>query len=212
MPLIDVRQNTPEWRAARAGKVTASRLPDLLAKVKAGPSASRANYLTELTIEHLTGEPLEDQYVSEAMANGHERQPMAREAFELETGLFVAETGFWDHPEINLCGASPDGLIDSDIGLETKCPKLKTHLETLVSETIPTPYMQQIQWNMACTERSRWWFCSFHPAMPGPMRIFTKLVERDDAMIAAISEEVRTFVGELMTRVMILRHRYLEAA
>jgi len=211
MPLIDVRQNTPEWRAARAGKVTASRLPDLLAKIKAGPSASRANYLTELTIEHLTGEPLEEKY-SKAMWEGREREPMAREAFELNTGIFVSETGFWDHPEINLCGASPDGLIEDNSGLEAKCPELKAHLEMLVSDTIPTPYMQQIQWNMACTERSSWWFCSFHPAMPGRMRIFTKLVERDDAMIAAISEEVRTFVGELMTRVMVLRHRYLEAA
>lgn len=49
-----LNQRTDEWHQARLGKVTASKIADIMAKTKSGYSASRANYMTDLIIERLT--------------------------------------------------------------------------------------------------------------------------------------------------------------
>ncbi len=66
-----MEQRTPEWFAKRLGKVTASRIADLMARTKSGPAASRANYMAQLVTERLTGRPTEG-YESPAMAWGTE--------------------------------------------------------------------------------------------------------------------------------------------
>jgi len=207
MPLIDAPQGTPEWRAARLGKVTASRIADLTAKTKTGPSASRANYMAELALERLTGEPME-KFQSAAMLNGSLREPEARERYELQTGCMVYETGFWLHPTISDAGASPDGLIDEDGGLEIKCPEPKAHMETLLSGTVSDPYFKQCQWNMACTGRAWWHYTSFNPAFPEKMRLCIIPLKRDLRLIEDLEGQVRAFLAELADKVEELRKRY----
>jgi len=60
-------QRTEEWFAARCGKVTASRVADIIAKTKTGYSTSRENYLAQLVCERMTGKPAES-YSNAAMA------------------------------------------------------------------------------------------------------------------------------------------------
>ncbi len=210
-----VEQGTAEWLALRAGKVTASRVADVIAKTKTGPGASRANYMAELIAERLTGEPAE-KFVNAAMAWGTEKEPEARALYEFLTDAEVTQVGFVPHPSISDSGASPDGLVGTDGMVEIKCPNTATHIETLLGQVVPAKYITQMQWQMACTGRLWCDFASYDPRMPDSMRLFVKRIERDDQFIEATSQEVIAFLEELAEKEQALRSRYepavLEAA
>jgi putative phage-type endonuclease len=204
-------QGSPEWFAARLGKVTASRMADLMARTKTGWGASRANYMAELLVERLTGQPA-DGYESPAMRWGTEQEPFARAAYEFRTDADVALAGFVDHPGIAASGASPDGLVGEDGLLEIKCPNTATHIETLLSGSIPQKYFDQMQWQMACTGRAWCDFASFDPRLPESMRLWVQRVQRDAARIAELEAAVRDFLAELDAKEAALRARYEPAA
>lgn len=206
-----IEQRTPEWCEARLGRVTASRVADMMARTKTGYGASRANYMAELICERLTGKQAE-RFSSAAMAWGTETEPQARAMFTLTTGLSVEKTGFALHPEIADLGASPDGLIGDDGMVEIKAPNTATHIETLLSETVPQKYVLQMQTQMACTGRSWCDFVSFDPRLPDEMQLFIHRVDRDEELIAEIEREARAFLAEIETKMSALRGKYREAA
>lgn len=200
-------QRTPEWIEARLGRVTASRVADVVAKTKTGYSASRANYMAELICERLTGKQ-GDSYQSPAMVWGTETEPTARAAYEAETGSLVEGVGFVSHPTIQMSGASPDGLVSYEGLVEIKCPNTATHIDTILTETIPAKYITQMQWQMACTTRDWCDFISYDPRVPEKMRLWVKRVERDDKLIAQLEEEVFNFIEELETKIDKLQEKY----
>lgn len=191
-----VVQGSPEWFAQRIGKVTASRLSDVMAKIKTGEAASRANYRVELVAERLTGKAAEG-FTNSSMKWGTECEPLARAAYEAETGLMVVEVGMIEHPHIKMSGASPDGLVDSTGTLEIKCPETRTHIETIMSGKAPSKYIPQMMWQMACTGRQWADFVSFDPRMPADMQLFICRVERDANLIAEYENEVIKFLCEV---------------
>lgn len=200
-------QGSPEWFSARCGRVTASRVADVIAKTKTGPSASRTNYMAQLIAERLTGTTAES-FSSAAMQHGTDTEPQARMAYEFYQDVTVVETGFALHHTIGMTGASPDGLV-GDAGLvEIKCPNTATHIETLLGASVPGKYVTQIMWQMACTGRSWCDFVSFDPRLPESMRMFVQRVHRDDARIAELESEVITFLAELAAKEKELRRRY----
>lgn len=208
-------QGTAEWLALRAGKVTASRVADVIAKTKTGAGASRANYMAELIAERLTGEPAE-KFVNAAMAWGTEKEPEARALYEFLTDAEVTQVGFVPHPTISDSGASPDGLVGTEGMVEIKCPNTATHIETLLGQVVPAKYITQMQWQMACTGRQWCDFASYDPRMPDSMRLFVKRIERDEQFIETTSQEIVAFLEELSEKEQALRSRYeparLEAA
>ena len=192
-----MKQGTDEWFTARLGKATASRIADILAKTKTGESAARANYRAELVAERLTGKQ-QDGFTTKQMQWGTDSEPLARAAYEAETGNLVTETGLVDHPSIDMAGASPDGLVGADGQIECKCPNTKTHIETLLANAVPSQYMPQIQWQLACTGRAWCDFVSFDPRMPIEQQLFIKRVPRDEAYITETLEpEVKKFLAEV---------------
>ena len=202
-----MEQRTPEWYAARLGKVTASRVADITSKTKSGYSTSRANYMAELLCERLTGTKA-DGYVNAAMQWGIDMEPSAREAYQSLLGVLVEETGFVNHPDITMAGASPDGLI-GDVGMvEIKCPTTSVHIDTLMSGIVPSKHMAQIQWQMACTGRNWCDFVSYDPRMPENMCMFVQRVDRDEAYIEEIIKEVNLFLSELDTKISTLNQTY----
>ena len=200
-------QGSPEWFAARLGKVTASRVADVIAKTAKGYGASRANYAAELIVERLTG-AREEGFKSAAMQWGNDNEPRAREAYEFKSGLWVDQTGFIIHPRIKDAGASPDGLVGDDGMLEIKCPNTATHLDTLSSGKPAGKYVTQMQWQMACAERAWCDFVSYDPRLPNELRLFVVRVERDDAMIESLEAEVIAFLVELEARIWDLSAKY----
>lgn len=204
---MNASQQSEEWFAARLGKVTASRVADVIARTKTGPSASRANYMAELVAERLTGARGET-YTNAAMQWGTDNEPEARLAYEFRHDVTVEQVGFIAHPSIEMSGASPDGLVAADGLVEIKCPNTATHIETLLTGTVPAKYETQMLWQMACTGRAWCDFASFDPRLPEEMRLFVKRFARDDKRIAEMEEQVREFLFELDTTVRRLSERY----
>lgn len=197
-------QGTAEWLAVRLGKATASRIADIVAKTKSGPSASRANYRAQLIAERLTGTP-GDSFTNAAMQWGTDTEAEAREAYCRHNLCEVVEVGFADHPTIAMSGASPDGLVGEDGLVEIKCPNTATHIDTLLSKAIPSKYVKQMMWQMACTGRAWCDFATYDPRLPETMRLLVIRLHRDDAMIAEIEAEVAAFLTEVDETVAALR-------
>lgn len=211
--MTEIVQGSAEWLALRAGKVTASRVADLVAKTKTGWGASRANYAAQLIAERLTG-VVAESYTNAAMVHGTETEPEARAAYEFMTDTNVAEIAFVVHPTIEDSGASPDGLVGEDGLVEIKCPLTSTHIETLLGSSVPAKYITQIQWQLACTGRKWCDFVSYDNRMPGEMRVFIKRVDRDQARIDELEKDVRDFLAEIDQKVdaLVALYRTREAA
>lgn len=198
--MLDMEQRSPEWFAARLGKVTASRVADVAARTKSGYGASRANYMAELICERLTGAQGE-RFTNAAMQWGTDQEPAAREAYSFVTLNDVDEVGFVPHPTIADSGASPDGLVGIEGLVEIKCPNTATHLDYLLTQDVPAKYLTQMQWQMACTKRKWCDFASFDPRLPAKLQLWVKRVHRDDERIAELEREVAAFLGELREKV-----------
>ena len=191
-------QGSDEWFAVRNGKITASKLSDLMRVTKYGESTYKTRLRMELAIERLTGKSASPNFMNQAMKDGVEREPDARKLFEAITGKEVAECGSFDHPDIVNTSASPDGLIrGEDAVLELKCPTHITHAKNLLSEKMPKNYEYQVQWQIACTESEYAYFASYHPDFPKELRLKWVKVLRDNIMILEIEDEVRKFDVEV---------------
>jgi putative phage-type endonuclease len=202
-----MEQRSDEWFKARAGKVTASRISDVVAKTKTGYGASRANYMAQIIADRLSGEP-QSTFTNAAMQWGTETEPMARAAYEFEYGVDVAEVGFLVHPEIEMAGASPDGIIGDDGLIEIKCPNTATHIETLTKQEAAKKYIDQMQWQMACTGTKWCDFVSFDPRMPPELNMFVKRVEYDEERVRYLEEEVLRFLEEVDDKISKLKQLY----
>jgi putative phage-type endonuclease len=202
-----LEQRSADWFAIRCGRVTASRIADLMAKAKNGYSTSRANYRAQLICERLTG-AVEPSYCNPAMQHGIDTEAEAREAYRQHMLCTVEEIAFVEHPKITMAGASPDGLVADDGMVEIKCPISATHIDTLLSGAVADKYLKQMQFQMACTGRTWCDFVSFDNRLPERMRLFVSRIPRDDALIAEIEREVVAFLSEIDETVMQLRARY----
>jgi len=189
-------QRTAEWMQQRCGKVTASRVADVLAKVKTGESASRKNYKMELVVQRLTGQPGES-FTNAAMEWGTATEPQARMAYEAHTGSFVEEKGFIDHPTIEGFGCSPDGLVGDDGLIEIKCMNTANHVETIIEGKPPSRYIPQMQCQMAVTGRQWCDFVAFDPRLPEDLQLLVVRVDRDQEYIDQMEVEVKQFLSEV---------------
>lgn len=205
----EIVQGSDAWKQLRLGRVTASRVSDVIAKTKTGYSASRANYMAQLIAERLT-DTVAEAYTNAAMQHGTETEPEARAAYEFYQGVTVEQVAFVPHPKIDQAGCSPDGLVGADGLVEIKCPNTATHLETLLGQAVPSKYETQMQFQMACTGRKYCDFVSYDPRMPENMRLFIKRVNRDDKTIAAIEGEIASFLLEMAVKLSELNSLYGE--
>lgn len=202
-----IPQDSPEWKTARVGCLTASRMADAVAKIKTGYGASRANYMAELIAERLT-EIAAEGYTNAAMQWGLDHEAEAKAAYEFRFDCEVAPGGFVKHPGIPMCGASPDGFVGDDGLVEIKCPLTSTHIETLRGQAVPGKYITQMQWQMACCGRKWCDFVSYDPRMPESMRLFVKRVPRDDKLIDVLAGEAVAFLVEINDTLADLRNKY----
>ena len=190
-----IEQGTVEWHLQRLGKVTASRVSDVLSKGKSGESASRKNYRTELLVQRLTGQPGES-FTNAAMEWGTATEPLARIAYEAEMGVFVDQVAFIDHPSIAQFGCSPDGLVAEGL-IEIKCGNTATHIDWMLDGKPPTKHIPQMQCQMAVTGRQWCDFVSFDPRLPEDLQLFVVRLERDEEYIKAMEVEVEKFLSEV---------------
>ena len=198
----DVKQGSEAWLKIRLGKVTASRVSDVMAKLKTGGyGASRDDYMAQLICERLTGEVAES-FTNASMAWGTETEPMARAHYEMVNSVLVDQVGFISHPDIQMAGASPDGIVGNGI-IEIKCPNTSTHIDTLLNKKVPAKYIKQIQFQLRCTGKAWCDFVSFDPRLKG-LEMFTKRVERDEKLISEMDAEVVKFLADLDKKLELL--------
>jgi len=200
-------QRTPEWFAERLGKVTASRMADVVAKTAKGYGASRANYMAELVVERLTGKPTEG-FSNAAMQWGTDQEPFARDAYSAKTGELVTEVGFLNHLRIPMAGASPDGIVGAGL-VEIKSPNTASHIEYLMSKEPPQKYYYQMQWQMACAMAEFCDWVSYDPRMPQELQLLIVRIYRDEDCIKMLESEVETFLEELDAKVKALKEMKL---
>jgi putative phage-type endonuclease len=191
-----MQQQSEAWFAARLGRVTASRISDVMARTKTGYSASRKNYLMQLLCERMTGRK-EESYVNAAMQRGTDLEPLARSSYEVDRGVMVMECGFVAHPSIPMAGASPDGLVNDDGLIEIKCPNTAQHVDFLRTGEIDSGYKLQMLWQCECTGRAWCDFVSYDDRMPQELQYrcvrYTPSVEERQA----VRDEVQKFLREL---------------
>lgn len=205
MSLIDPLQRTAEWKLARAAKFTGSRFNDVLARDKRTGKPLKCYYdlIWQIVVEHMTQEPVEGPS-GYALQWGTDVEPFGAEAYELETGNTITPAGFLIHPQYSFVGASPDGLINADGGVELKCPKSSAvHLERFLLG-MPEEYRAQVQGCMFVTGRKWWDFASFDPRMPESHRLYITRIERDDKYIAALEQaliEAESLVQEKLIQI-----------
>tara|TARA_R110000787_G_scaffold252611_1_gene358066 strand:- start:264 stop:902 length:639 start_codon:yes stop_codon:yes gene_type:complete len=199
-------QRSPEWFAARLGKITASGFDNVLKKTKYGESEYKKNYRMQLAIERLTGTQAVLIPMNTAMRNGVEREPEARDAFAKATSLDVTECGVYTHPLIKNSGASPDGIIESkNAVLEIKCPTMMTHAKNIMHDTVPKKYLYQIMWQIACTDSSGAYWASYNPEFTEETKLKYLYIPADQKLIKEMEDEAIKFDVEVDELVEILK-------
>jgi len=196
-------QRTAEWDAARVGRITASRLGDLMARTKSGYGASRENYIAELVLERLTGNRM-PKFQSRAMEIGVEREAEARDFYSFMRGVEVQAAPFVPHPTVAMTGASPDGRVCADGLVEIKCPQPAQHLRTLLGESIARGYILQMQWQMDCEQRDWCDWISYSPDFPQHLSMVVRRVPRDANLIDEIRVEVEKANAEIAEKLAAL--------
>lgn len=200
-------QDSQEWMAARAGKFTASRAADLMAKTRTGVSASRANLIATLVAERITGHTVEG-YRNAAMDRGIELEAEARDAYSFHTGAAVKEVGFVTCDWLPNTGCSPDGEVGEDGLVEIKCPaSMAKHLDALLSGSHADEYRWQLQHQLMVTG-SRWVDVdSYDPRWPEHLQQAIRRVNRDEDAIKALAAEIIKADAEVEAKVNELRSR-----
>lgn len=190
---LEVDQGDYNWFKMRLGVITASKASVLLMKTGA---ATRRTYMAELAAEIATGSPAE-QISAKAMEWGNDNEPLARDEYSFITGRAISQLPFIYADDSMRAGCSPDGIDDQGVGLEIKCPfTSKVHIETIADGTIKKDYIAQMQFSMMVTGLDQWVFASYDPRMMRKnLHMITK--DRDDAMIATLTDSVKQFALEL---------------
>jgi len=196
--VLTMQQGSRAWFESRMGRVTASRVKDVLDFLKNGQeSAKRKAYREQIVVELVTGQPDMGGFLSDAMQHGIETEEEARNVYEVNNGLFVERVGLVLHPTIARAAASPDGLIGSDGILEIKCPQTKTHLSYIRGGVLPAEYEPQVMWQLACTGRQWSDFVSYDGRVPEPLQVFQVRIPRNQKRIDEIEDAVRKFLREV---------------
>lgn len=190
-------QDDAGWMLARAGKFTASRASDLMAKTKTGPSASRGNLIALLAVERLTGQCVET-YQNAAMQRGIETEAEARDAYSFAKGVAVDEAGFIPCDQLPNTGCSPDGLVGDDGLVEIKCPaSMAKHLDALRSGAHAVEYRWQLQHQLMVTGRAWVDATSYDPRFPEHLQLAVTRVYRDEAAITELNNEIHKADAEV---------------
>lgn len=190
-----IEQNTEEWMSLRMGKFTASSFKDLFMKET---TAGYQNAINKVVFERLTGEQPES-FSNEWMERGHELEPLAVDAYEMQTFNDVNNGGFFEISDF--IGASPDGLVGKDGLLEIKCPSYSVMISYLLTGKLPNIYKWQVYGQLFVSERKWCDFVAFHPNLP----LFVLRIERDEKLISELKETLFNSVEKAKERIKIIK-------
>lgn len=195
--IIECEQGSDQWRAARVGRLTGSRAPHMMAKIKSGEAAARRNLRVGMALERITGKPYERFFTTRVTQTGIETEPMALGTYEARTGNIVERTGFLSMGPL-MVGCSLDGHVANFEGIvEAKCPESATHYGYLKTREIPEEYRWQCVHNLYVTSAKWCDFISYDPSFGEKLQYLCVRLERNEAEIAAYAEAATRFLAEV---------------
>jgi len=208
------QQGTEEWKLERVGKVTASRVFDIIEQTKAGkPTAKRETYAFDLATEIITNRPIEF-FENSYMRWGTDNEPIARAKYQERSFAQIVEVGFITHHSISRSGCSPDGVTEDGDGLiEIKCLQSKNHIASMLANEVPENYLTQMLWQLACMPERVWNdFVCFDPIMPEKGQLFIKRVHRKDyaEKISWLEDQVKSFLDNDVMNIVNKINRVME--
>jgi len=184
------------WLRQRSGKLTASRMDTALYfKKDKTSSKERSDYIRELVAERLTGDSVRN-FVSDAMRWGLDKEADAKMEYQAETGTLIGESGFYDHPDIDNFGATPDGELNGRGLIEIKCPTTPTFLNWVVAGVVPPEHEPQMLAQLACTGRTWCEFVAYDPRVRA-RPLFVRRFEPAPDRIVVIEDAARQFLDEV---------------
>jgi hypothetical protein len=177
---------TPIKTIHEARTQAASNLPPVY-----GPAdTDTARALTATLVAERIAGWTDPSYMNDDMWRGVLHEPIARDKYAEVNKVAVDEVGFlvrddWGYQ----IGASPDGLVGEDGGIEVKCPRAKTHIRTIVEDEVPAIHVPQVQACLLVSGREWWDYVSFCAGLP----MWTKRVYPDPKWQGAIVGAVAKF-------------------
>lgn len=186
----DLEQGSDDWIAARRGILTASRIGGLITPtLKVADNETSRGILETIVAERLTGRT-DYVYPNSDMQRGTLDEPYARALYAARTLSLVTEVGFAVR-QINghQLGASPDGLVGDDGGIEIKSRRPKAQLRTIITDTVPADNIAQIQTSLLVLDREWWDYVSYAGGMP----LYIKRVYPDPDWRTVILDALDTF-------------------
>lgn len=199
--IIDCEQRSPEWFAARAGRLTGSRAAAMCAKIKTGEAAARRDLRLQMACERITGIPQENEFVSKEMQRGIDMEPTAFAEYEAATGSIVERTGFLQSNSF-MAGCSLDGHISGFAGIiELKVPKSATHLGYIRGGVLPSDHLPQVRHNLWVTGAEWADFASYDDRFPEELRMFIVRAWAKDLDIPGYEADVNRFLAEVAVEV-----------
>lgn len=185
-------QGSDEWLAARCGLLTASEMKLIVTPTfKIASNEKERTHLYELLAQRITGY-VEPHYIGDDQIRGWDDEITAR-ALYAEKYAPVEEIGFITNNKWGFTlGYSPDGLVGNNGAIECKSRRQKYQAEVIVSETIPTEHIIQVQTGMLVSELDWIDYISFCGGMPMQvLRAYPDQVAQDAILCAASAFEDR---------------------
>jgi hypothetical protein len=195
-------QGSEAWLQARAGVITASRFKDARDRNKPAkgetvgkPSAKCTSYAALVAVERIAGRPIDKGFQSWQMKEGHEQEPAARTAYDVETGNVVEEVGLVTTDD-GLFGYSSDGFVGSAGLLEVKTLLSAEVILRVIGAGDLSEYMDQCNGGLWLTGRQWIDLVLWAPALEPIGRALTiHRITRDEAAIEALEADLIAFAG-----------------
>lgn len=116
--LVDVTQGSKDWLYMRKGRITMSNIGKIVGHA---PYCTLSHEDLGKCFRGLLKEDFSDE-AKKRMDLGNQYEPLVRDALAKKLGVEIKETGFAIWKKDPRFGASLDGIINDDVGIEIKCP------------------------------------------------------------------------------------------
>jgi hypothetical protein len=189
MKEVKLEQGTHRWLEARKGKITGTRLKDVL-------KTDNLPVIYEMIAE-LGSDEIEETFVNKAMQRGKDCEPIAISLYQHMTGVVIDSVGFCVSEENDFLALSPDGFTADRIGaIEVKSPNTATHVKYILGDKVPSEYLPQVMtYFLVNTKLEYLDFISFDDRYK-PKPIWIKRVTREELndQLVEVNEKLDKFI------------------
>jgi putative phage-type endonuclease len=179
--IVKTFENEEAWLEGRKGKITGSRLKDIV--VKRGTGEKKGYY--ELIAERIA-QPADDEDV---MERGHRLETEAITLFEEKIGKkFDTSLVIWERDDNANIAISPDAFAETE-AVEVKCLNSASHIEAYLTQQVPDEYEYQVlQYFIVNENLETLYFVMYDPRMPEKVQLHYFTITREQ-----VAEQVKLY-------------------